>query len=1080
MTKNCSSAPSNLSVPPTSVVRVVDGERGVALVTAIIVLGILAAISLSVLAIATTEVNIAGSDLLRTRTFYAASAGLEKMTSDFSNLFTFKSVPTPADLATIRNAAPAGLTSEGYAFTQTIAQDETRLALLRGNTVVAPALPTTVINTGPFAGLYGSVSPYSLTTTATHTATETQVVLQREFDNYLIPLFQFGLFSDGDMEIHPGPTFTFNGRVHANGNLYINGSGAGSNMVFLGKVTTANEFVYERQRNGTARADNISFNVSGTLVTLNKGSVTGGPFYSNTPDTAGYFPDAPTGTYNDGQGGRFDWNATSILQPDALNTPNRFGGQLLTRGTGGVPLKLPFQFERADGTSIPTREIIKRLLPMDSTDDTRQSLQESRYHFKAQVRVLIDDETAGFGNANEAGIPVDPATGAQRGVPLSTFLPSPLPASGGNALRRVDDTTNTYAANDPFWLQRKDTNATINWGAINSTNVVNNSNSQLQIAKTVRGTQATTQVVGSGSGVNSYVIPPGAGLRGRIYIGIIDANGVERDVTRVVLSMGITEGEPNAIVQLQRPLWAAFMQGSRDRDNRRNSLVELLADSRWMTDGEINNNANTFPANMNATHGYYSPVSRTDATNFLDDDDAARPNIDDPNAASNYKYPIRNFDTSSSQWWNKIVPINVYNPREGRVTSSNAGDVVYERGITNVVEINMRNLARWFDGVYDANLLQGTDAVSANIRNAEGYVVYISDRRGDRVQDETIAGGGIIRTTNGTADNEDIFNSNGLLDKIIQNTAYDAGEDVINSAVDGSNAGGKKGTLQKIIAELSDPGSGYPTSAVNSGTSADPNYGTLTNRIIRAREVASWTNPSNIFRPAVRLFNAEDLSPTNATGSLSTTKGITVATENMVYIWGNYNTTGITGQPVGGSTLNCLQTGTLPCAEWYAGDQVPTSIIADAFFPLSKTWFDSGTALYPADIGRRLADNSTTDITLTTSVRSAIIAGNNKSALSGNPDQGFGGAGESRLSGGIHNYPRFLENWGNEQEWNFIGCLIPLYQSTQALGSYGIAGVYSPPKRNWAFDETFKTPNRLPPGTPQFQYVEVTGFRQVF
>ena len=30
---------------------------------------------------------------------------------------------------------------------------------------------------------------------------------------------------------------------------------------------------------------------------------------------------------------------------------------------------------------------------------------------------------------------------------------------------------------------------------------------------------------------------------------------------------------------------------------------------------------------------------------------------------------------------------------------------VYERGITNVVEINMKNLARWMDGVYDNNLL---------------------------------------------------------------------------------------------------------------------------------------------------------------------------------------------------------------------------------------------------------------------------------------------------------------------------------------------------------------------------------------
>ncbi len=1074
MTKNCSSTPAtpvNLSVPPTSGVRVVCGERGAALVTAIIVLGILAVISLSVLAIASTEANIAGSDLLRTRTFYAASAGLEKMTSDFSNLFTFKSVPTAADLTAIRNAAPAGLTNEGYAFAQTIAQDEERLALLRGNTVVAPALPTVDIDTGPFAGLYGSVSPYQLTTTATHTTTGTQVVLQREFDNYLIPLFQFGLFSDGDMEIHPGPSFTFNGRVHANGNLYINGSGTGNTTVFLSKVTTANEFVYERQRNGKVRADNIRFNVAGTLVTLNKGSVTGGPFYSNTPDAAGYFPDSPAGTYNDGQSGRFDWNATSILQPDAANTPNRLGGQLLTRGTGGVPLKLPFQFERADGTSIPTREIIKRLLPIDFTDVTRQSLQESRYHFKAQLRVLIDDETAGFGNANQAGIPDG------RGVKLSVtntadpYYFNPLSLNGGKATQRVTDAGAYVTETTPPYQQTGTATTTATSG--------------YQEARTVRGVRNVPIVVsaagnastatGAAVAASDTIIPPGAGLRGRIYIEIIDNNGVSRDVTRQVLSMGVTVGEPNAIVHLQRPLWAAFMQGSRDRDGGNNYLTYLLNpdNTRTVADGEIV----SFSSN--------NPVGYLNSTALEDDGTGSLRNYN----------PTVDASTGSNRWWNRIVPINVYNPREGRVTTNNAGDRVYERGITNVVELNMRNLARWFDGVYNNNLLQGTDAVSTNIRNVEGYIVYVSDRRGDIARDETIAGGGNIRTTNGTADNEDIYNSNGLLDTIVQNAAYDAGEDVIDAAIDGSIAGGKKGTLQRWLEELPNPAA--PATAFlppPESTTQVPwtTVANFTDRINRARGVAEWANwdaPNNrpkVFRPAVRLFNGEDLrtsttdAAAQAANRLSTIKGITVATENMVYIWGNYNTTGITGQPASGSTLNCLQTGTLPCDEWYAGNQVPTSIIADAFFPLSKTWFDSGTALYPDNIGRRLADNSTTDITLTTSVRAAIIAGNNKSAMSGNPDQGFNGTFESRLSGGIHNYPRFLENWGGEQEWNFIGCLIPLFHSTQALGSYGIGGVYNPPKRNWAFDETFKTPNRLPPGTPQFQYVEVTGFRQVF
>jgi len=70
-------------------------------------------------------------------------------------------------------------------------------------------------------------------------------------------------------------------------------------------------------------------------------------------------------------------------------------------------------------------------------------------------------------------------------------------------------------------------------------------------------------------------------------------------------------------------------------------------------------------------------------------------------------------DWGSGAWntngeWNAIVPINVYNVREGRISttagspSANANDL-YERGVMSVVELNMRNLARWVDGVYDAD-----------------------------------------------------------------------------------------------------------------------------------------------------------------------------------------------------------------------------------------------------------------------------------------------------------------------------------------------------------------------------------------
>jgi hypothetical protein len=311
--------------------------------------------------------------------------------------------------------------------------------------------------------------------------------------------------------------------------------------------------------------------------------------------------------------------------------------------------------------------------------------------------------------------------------------------------------------------------------------------------------------------------------------------------------------------------------------------------------------------------------------------------------------------------------------------------------------------------------------------------------------------GATINSTNGMVDNEDIYGPNGFLDP---------GEDVQNKKV-----------LVKDTTELPDPAP-LPISPAPYG-----DYGTDRNK--RAIAVAAWNNPNNYFRRAVRIFNGENLQITGGANKLSSTKGITIATENLAYIWGNYNTTGINGQPTGGSTLNDSTQ-----ANYYLGNQVPASIVCDAFFPLSKTWFDSETSLYPDDVSPGRADIGLPGTSSETAVRVAIIAGNNLSALAGTPDAGNSASGESRLNGGMHNFPRFLEAWtsiaGTVQRWNFVGSLVPLYHSTQALGQYNANSViYSPPVRNWAFDTTLLTGSRLPPGTPMFQYIEPTAFREV-
>jgi hypothetical protein len=1000
------------------------GERGAALITALMIIALLGVVAMSVLSTVTTETRVAGSDLCRTQTFYAAAADIEKMTSDFSALFARTSHPTSSQLYYVQQSVPTELTAEGFSIVPDLRKDDVTLAALG----LGPN-PVVTVPSGPFAGLIATVTPYILTATATNQNCGGQVRLQREMNNYLIPLFQFGMFSNEDIELHPGPAFSFNGRVHANGNIYVNG-----NVTFLNKVTTANELVTDVLRNGSVRAGaTVSMQVGNINVPITMGSVVNGP---NLPGSLngqrGYFPGSPNGTVNT------NWNQTVAAAKAGVK--NQFGGQLQTRTTGGAPLLLPLQL---DGN--PTREIIKRRMPNDN-----QTLSESRYHSKAEIRVLIDDEgvvnDASGINAAQNGPGIVPACvpTCNAGVDLSNFTPSQLPAGatsaaangGGRALWRIGDNG-----------QYIDTTATA---------VVQTTKGASIYADTVRGTHPQSVAKVSPNGAT---IPAGAGLRGHILIQIVDTNGVARDVTQQILSMGVTEGEPNSIIQLQRPLWAAFVQGSRDASNGvnvapngtlySNSLTDILNNTYIGADGEIQTN----PGPAQSGLGYL--------TGILDDSGGGQPKRSDvPPVLNIADWGVNNCGSSSNKscWvtnndWNAIVPINVYNVREGHLTTALNQNAVYERGMTSVVEVNMRNLARWLDGVYDNNLLTGTAARSVNIGSPDGYILYVSDRRGDKLKTERDSGGNLLLTTNGMDDNEDIYGPNGSLD---------SGEDVIDSGSD--LAGPKKNTLQKDTTELPDP------AALPGAYGAD--------RTKRALTAAAWSNwPSNYFRRSVRLFNGENLQVTGGATSLSTTKGITVASENMVYIWGNYNTTGINLAPPNGvAALNN------PAATYrYTGNQVPSSIVCDAFFPLSKTFFDSTTSMYPDTIANRPADNALPGVTSETSVRAGIIAGNNLSAMSGNPDQGNGA--DSRLSGGLHNFPRFLEDWNTaSRRWNFVGSLIPLYHSTQAMGPWWYVNPYSlyyAPIRDWAFDDTFTDPNRLPPGTPSFQHIEPTGFRQV-
>ena len=77
----------------------------------------------------------------------------------------------------------------------------------------------TTVSSGPFQGLVGLATPYTMTVTA-RLPDGSEASLTRTLQTVAIPVFQFGIFSENDLSFFAGPNFNFGGRVHSNSNIF--------------------------------------------------------------------------------------------------------------------------------------------------------------------------------------------------------------------------------------------------------------------------------------------------------------------------------------------------------------------------------------------------------------------------------------------------------------------------------------------------------------------------------------------------------------------------------------------------------------------------------------------------------------------------------------------------------------------------------------------------------------------------------------------------------------------------------------------------------------------------------------------
>ena len=385
----------------------------------------------------------------------------------------------------------------------------------------------------------------------------------------------------------------------------------------------------------------------------------------------------------------------------------------------------------------------------------------------------------------------------------------------------------------------------------------------------------------------------------------------------------------------------------------------------------------------------------------------------------------QNWTGASSQYsWN---PINFYDPREGfprdSVTGTGlAGSQCYVNGIMNAVELDVGNLSQWLLGI------NGVGGTAVDYTGQNGYLVFFSDRRGMLADPNAGAG----NMTTGEYGFEDTVNSNSATgtpdgaQEPVGPTGFSPEDVDENKKLDAWGAVNVGSGLKAVWPALN--------TANNPYQGVDCLNGGRQNIVTGARHVLRLVD-GNLGNLPVR--------PDNGLG------GFTVVAENPVYVMGNYNsnvTDPFWGNPSTAADIN----------------HAAAAVIADSVTLLSNAWSDIVSMQNPANLAGRPA--------ATTYYRLAIAGGKNMNFPQ--PAAGNGIGADFGTDGGVHNFLRYIEQWGNGSTLSYRGSLVSLYYAQYATGTFKCCAlVYSPPNRNYYFDTAFLDPNKLPPGTPMLQDV---------
>ncbi len=906
-------------------------SRGFTLIASLLMLALLSGIALGLMFLVNGSARMGGNDLESNMAYYGAEAGMEKLTTDVLTLYRQKMSPTQSDFdALASTSGPSSALVGGMTYNETVTLGSTT--------------GTTTLSSGPYAGLLAETVPITLQVSAIR-PTGAAVNMTRGVEVALIPVFQFGVFSDSDLSYFAGPRFGFQGRVHTNGNLFL--AADSGPLILDAKVTAVGEIIRDRLANNFSNGSNYKGSVyipnqSGGCDNFLTGGAQGsncldfGPDSNNATNDASWSGGIPTAGNSNG-----NWASGTNI------STSTFGGMIgNTTSTAVKPLTLPFVSGAT--TSAQQIQIIRK--PASTTESATSQAGSSREYTKATIRILLGD--------NEAELHPTGTGNDSNDVQLETLASGVSVTGTGTSYFAVGDKVHSGDPNLVIPRCKPNTSASAPYPTHPESGCASWSPSTWPLVRGWLRVEYIDKTSGNPVGITNQWLSYGFAKSGLIARTTPGAD---------------TSGHPNAIL-----------------------IFQQLADRNG--DGTISGSG----SNTAVTAG-------------------------SPAVAMGYEN--KSMTASGTNAGINFYPINFYDPREGfpRDSTTLTGTQCYANGIMNAVELDVGNLRKWLKG---NTPYSSGDGQSVNFSNQNGYLLYFSDRRGMEpdpnatpTANVTTGESGIEDVLNwssatGTPDNTlDTHGSAGSAEDVDQNDLLDNWGEVNVGDGFGANTNGATANPYAVV---------------------DCWNGGRQNWVSGARHVLKLVDGSLGNLPT-RLDNSGG--------------GFTVASENPVYVQGDYNTKS-------SDAFWTDHTSDDPSA-------AAAAIIADAVTLLSNSWSDLNSMAQPLSETNR---NATT-----TYYRMAIAGGKNINFLQPN-----GAGNDFGTDGGVHNFLRYIEDWSSAT-LHYRGSLVSLYYSEYATGIYKCCSlVYNPPTRDYYFDSDFLTPNLLPPGTPMLQDIENLSYWQNF